>query len=116
MWICQNNSFVSIVKDRDSDNLLCRARKRSHLVEFVGEPHAKNIFEIPFKDCDYQYRILLPLAVVLESLDYGLSNIDYDNFKSSVEDHDMYKMYSEFWSSGVRNLDEHPDKFDRRYK
>lgn len=115
MWICQNNSFVSIVKDRYSDGLLCRARKRQHLVAFLENYNYLNglIFELPPHETDYQYRVLLSVDVVSACIANTISKINYDNFKGSVKDDDLYKMYSETWSSGVRNLDEHPDKFDR---
>ena len=92
MWICFNDAFVSIVKDRQKKgNLLVRARKRGHLRVFGGTPA-----HTPKRD--YHWRVSLPRAVVAEILFIQVSSIDYDNFKDSVGDKALHDMYAIWWN------------------
>ncbi len=94
MWICQNNSFISAVQHRDNpDQLVIRARRKEHL---------QTLF--PDKDItvggstDYNYRVFVTKTELAEKISSSIMNIDYPNFKDSVEDHDLHNLYSDFWS------------------
>jgi hypothetical protein len=94
MWICQNQSFLSVVADRaDPRKLLVRARVRGHIESVF--PKAI-VFESV--GSDYKYRTLLSRRVVKQVISTQLENIQYDNFKNSVEDDDLHNAYLKIWS------------------
>jgi hypothetical protein len=104
MWLCLNNSFVSIVEDNvDTDYVWVRGRRYADVENFVGREY--EIVELPRRDYRYRARITkMKLSEILASCAF---RIDYDNFKNSVpvSDNDLYFFYNEIWSAGVRNLD-----------
>jgi len=94
MWVCLNNSFLSIVAHReDSLNLLVRARVKGH-IEAVF-PEAKVYSR---KGSDYEYRADIPRDRVAEVMSEKVWGIDYENFKGSVEDNHLHDAYMGFWS------------------
>lgn len=103
MWICLNNSFVSIVESKDdSSKVYVRSRRKDDLENFLGEGEWQ-ILETPRRD--YRYRLLIDKAVLSKILADSVSKITYGNFKDSVEDGSLSRMYHEVWSSGVQWLD-----------
>jgi hypothetical protein len=93
MWVCFNNAFVSAVQDRNNkDRLVIRARRKEHL---------ENIF--PNKEIviggstDYNYRVFCDKNEFADLVANNIKNINYDNFKNSVEDNDLHKLYANFW-------------------
>ena len=94
MWICTNNSFLSVVdKATNPDCLLVRARRKEH-IEAVF-PGAK-IVETVRRDYLYRAEILRP--AVASAIAEAVLSIDYDNFKNSVDDDDLHDAYSQVWS------------------
>jgi hypothetical protein len=95
MWICLSDGFVSIVQVHDDpDRLLVRARKREHLEAFDPE-FASKIEESPFRD--YRFRIRVRRTVVADVLTRRVFGLQYSNFKDSVEDKDLKRMYTRWW-------------------
>ena len=93
MWICDNEGFLSIVKNwNDEDTLLVRAR---------SEEHIKNTFPYceMFTDAeaDYPYRAYINRDEVAEVIAMRLAEIDYTNFKDSVVDDDLHDAYVNMW-------------------
>ena len=80
MWIYNVDSFLSIVKDRDSmkDNLLVRAR-------FEGDINRlfPRVAVIKGAGTDYEYRASIPRREVVKTIMQEVSNIKYDNFKNA---------------------------------
>lgn len=111
MWICLNNSFVSIVQHpTNSDILLVRGRRREDVLNFVDGFFFDGFTQTDTRD--YRFRVYIERETLPEIIAAHIDKIDYTNFKNSVEDDDLHHMYSEVWASGVRNLD--PDWINRQ--
>lgn len=93
MWICFNDSFVSIVQDRERiESLVVRARTPTHLERlFPGQ----EIVMSPGRD--YACRYFTSPNQLVKLLADRVDTIDYTNFKGSVADHRLRRLYGEFW-------------------
>lgn len=93
MWICTNKGFLSIVQVKGTDKTLqIRARKKKHLKDiFPGE----SIIET--YDSDYRYRVVMPREIVMAWAQRAIKEIGYTNFKDSVKDPQLKKLYSGWW-------------------
>lgn len=103
MWIYTRTGFVSIVEDRDdSSRLYVRARRLSDLKNFVGEfcPNSL-IYDTP--DSDYAYRCHLPRHLVRAIVASCIMDIDYPNFKDSLDEADppLTNTYYDVWQTTV---------------
>lgn len=97
MWIVLNNSFLSIVKNRNDENeLLVRARVSGDIEKVFNDA---DVFEDA--NADYKYRSYLDKKVVANTISEELMNINYDNFKSSVSKDDKMRSsaYMKVWSA-----------------
>ena len=93
MWIMMNNSYLSIVsKDCGPAELLVRARRAGDIERVF--PHAK-VTRHP--NTDYLYRAVLPRDAVKQALAAMIDQIDYPNFKDSVEDRSLHAAYVSVW-------------------
>ena len=97
MWIVLNDSFLSIVKNRNSDReLLVRARVRGDIEKVFSDAEV-------FEDisADYKYRSYIQRETVATVISQEITKIDYDNFKSSVskDDSKRSEAYMNVWSS-----------------
>ncbi len=93
MWICLNNSFLSIVrKDCRPDELLVRARRNGDIEKAF--PGAK-VEKTPF--ADYLYRAVVPETDVQQGLAAAVTRIDYPNFKNSVKGSIIHQAYAKVW-------------------
>jgi hypothetical protein len=93
MWIVQNNSFLSVVADRNNkNNLLVRGRIKGDIeavfpgAEVITTPKA-----------DYLYRAFLPREQVKAAISKSIDAIDYPNFKGSVMDEFRHNSYMKIW-------------------
>ncbi len=94
MWIFLNNSFLSIVSDRDNpDNLLVRARLKGDIERLF--PKIKAVHS---PKADYAFRASIPRDEVSNAIAKQVKSVDYDNFKNSVEEHDRHDAYFDVWS------------------
>ena len=48
---------------------------------------------------DYRYRTLAPAQTVAEALGQVVRSIDYHNFKASVQNSDLSRVYGRVWST-----------------
>ena len=105
MWVFVNDSFVSIVEhDSDATLLQVRARRKVDIKNFLGkEIIPTEIIETP--SADYSFRVFLPRFEVARIVSNKIAQIDYGNFKNSIEDDALHDMAAEVWQSGYRNLD-----------
>lgn len=93
MWICLNNSFLSIVhKECAADELLVRARRPGDIERVF--PDAK-VIRSP--GTDYLFRAALPRARVAEAIAVEVASVDYPNFKDSVDDDKLHNAYGRVW-------------------
>lgn len=94
MWVCLNDSFLSIVAHRDQPDMLCvRARVRGHIERVF--PFA-DVQETP--DGDYLFRAVINRQAVANAIASRAFSITYDNFKNSVPDRKLHDAYLDFWS------------------
>jgi hypothetical protein len=81
MWIFTQRGFLSIVRHTDKPNILIvRSRFRGHLEKIFPNAHV-----IEDGTRDYRYRSELPVKRVIEVIAGLVSEIDYDNFKNSLD-------------------------------
>jgi hypothetical protein len=93
MWICLNNSFLSVVENQnDKSQLLVRARRKGDIEKVFIDA---NVFENT--NVDYRYRTYIQRDRVADIMYNSIMNINYDNFKNSVRDDDLHDAYSDFW-------------------
>ena len=95
MWIFLNDSFLSIVADRDQPNsLMVRARIRGDIERvFPGY----DVVETP--SADYAFRATIPRRIVAGRLAAYAASIGYDNFKDSVADYARHDAYIGVWTT-----------------
>ena len=94
MWIILNKSFLSIVENRNNNKeLLVRSRVKGDIEKVFPN---SNVFED--NNADYKYRSYLDREEVAYNISQELLNINYDNFKKSVQSvKDLY--------SAAKNID-----------
>jgi hypothetical protein len=93
MWICLNKAFLSVVQNRDVPNtLLVRARVAGHIQQVF--PEAKVFTD---SKADYLYRAFIGRKAVAQAVAATVENIDYDNFKDSVDDDRLHVAYMNVW-------------------
>jgi hypothetical protein len=98
MWVCLNNSFLSIVsKDCGPGELLVRARVKGHIEAVFPDAVVSEATHT-----DYRYRAVIKRADVAEAIGAKLYRLDYPNFKNSVKDDALHSAYAAFWNVHAR--------------
>lgn len=112
MWVCFNDSFLSIVaKECGPDELLVRARRPGDIEKvFPGAKVKKS------PSTDYLFRAVLPRALVAEAVAQRLMEVDYSNFKNSVREDKLHDAYSAFWGIHARLQPTPPYSGARTYR
>ena len=94
MWIFLNNAFYSIVDPSEgkSEKLVVRAR-------FQGDINRNfpTAIEMYTPDRDYAFRAEIDRAEVETVISNKIHNIDYSNFKDSVDEDWRHEAYAEVW-------------------
>jgi len=94
MWICQNNSFLSIVaSDRDPSVLMVRASRKGDLEAAFGS----DVEVTTISGRDYQFRAFIKREVVGQVIAKALVDVQYTNFKGSTKDHHLHDAYMAIW-------------------
>lgn len=94
MWLCFSDCFLSIVKkDCPPGSLLVRARRVGDIEKVFGNKTKV----IRSTDSDYLLRAVVTIKEVEAAMKRAVNEIDYGNFKDSVEDHDLHMAYLETW-------------------
>ena len=93
MWIFVSGGFVYIVAHRDKPmHVLVRARHPEHIETLLpGHAQTKNM------TADYPYRVTAHRTVVQRALMYYVMNMEYDNFKSSIDDQHFHDACISVW-------------------
>ena len=95
MWLCMNSAFLSIVfKDCAKDELLVRARREGDIQKVF--PDAEVIMTT---HTDYLYRAVISRNEVATAMAAQIQDIDYGNFKSSVNDDMLHQTYLKVWDA-----------------
>ena len=108
MWIMHSDCFLSIVsKDCGPTELLVRARRNGDIEKVF--PSAKVI-----KDAgtDYLYRAVIPRDAVKQAVAAMIDDIDYPNFKDSIEDKSLHAAYVGVWCA-MAGLQHPPPDIER---
>ena len=95
MWVFTSTGMLSVVAHRDlKGSLLVRARSPFHIREMF--PYASVDQTL---DADYPFRAVIERELFANvMLDYSL-NIDYDNFKNSIEEKNFHDHCLEVWAT-----------------
>lgn len=95
MWIFKNDAFLSIVAHRDlPGSVLVRSRVAGDIQRAL--PGAK-VFEDA--QADYQYRAIVKRDVLAQALFEAVDDINYPNFKDSVDDAARHDAYMAVWQA-----------------
>lgn len=100
MWIFMNDSFLSIVEDRDRPGFLRVRARVAGDIERVFPFCEGEVEERPRND--YRFMALVPRAAVAEAITRRIVGIDYGNFKDSVPESDRHDYYAEVWGAMYR--------------
>lgn len=93
MWIFTSVGMVSIVSDYEKEgNLLVRARAKKHLALLFPK---EKIETTPLRD--YRFRVSVPKAQAAKLMTDMVNDIDYHNFKDSIEDDVYHDACSDIW-------------------
>jgi hypothetical protein len=108
MWLMLKDCFFSIVaKDCGPNELLIRARRAGDIEKVF--PDAKVIRNT---NGDYLYRAIAPRDEVATAMAAKIRDIDYPNFKDSVEDRSLHAAYVGVWCA-MAGL-QHPPPYIQR--
>jgi hypothetical protein len=108
MWIMLSDCFLSIVsKDCGPVELLVRARRAGDIEKVF--PDAK---VIKSTNTDYAFRAVLPRSAVKAAIASQIDNINYGNFKNSVEDTSLHAAYVGVWCA-MAGLQHPPPEIER---
>jgi hypothetical protein len=107
MWIQLNNAMFSIVEHHTFPDLLqVRARFKGDIEAVFGVSNGV-VMETP--ESDYMYRIFVPREVVSSVIANEINNINYTNFKNSVEEDWRHDLYTKIWTAGFNEQEkQHP--------
>lgn len=95
MWLMLSDAFFSIVKkDCARDELLVRARRRGDIEKVWPEAKVTE-----YDRSDYLFRARIKTKDVVHALIGEVYRVNYDNFKSSVQDDELHRAYMRVWSA-----------------
>ena len=96
VWIFLNNSFLSIVENRNNkEELLVRSRIKGDIDKIFPD---SNVFDL--ENSDYKYRSYIKKSEVSEKIKDIIQNINYDNFKNSISKNEdkRHSSYINVWN------------------
>jgi hypothetical protein len=89
-----NDAFLSVVNKGDKPNTLrVRARVRGDIERVFPDADVWNN-----KDADYAFAADVDRDLVSKTIAERIDNIEYNNFKNSVKEHDRHIVYLKVWS------------------
>ena len=97
MWLFTSKSFLSVVADKENptgDRLLVRSRIAGDIEEVFSDA---NVMET--SNADYRFRTWVSREKVNEAISEYVQNLNYINFKNSVEDQDRFRPLMRVWST-----------------
>ena len=94
MWIFTNQGFISIVQHRDNPGLMIvRARRYEHLQALLPDAEVLRLDR-----ADYRYRTFVSRIELETNMLDWVQAVDYDNFKSSIADHEYHDAAMGVWN------------------
>lgn len=98
MWLALSNGWLSIVAHRDKPHcLLVRARNENHIESYFPDA---DIYIIA--DADYPYRADIHRDVVADVMTEYVYDIQYDNYKNSVNEEELHDALISVWQTMYR--------------
>lgn len=99
MWIFLNDAMVSIVQSDDPSKFSVRTRNENDLKRLFPD---ENVVYV--KNSDYVARMFIDKAKVVDLISARLADIDYDNFKNSIDYKDKLRhdAYLDVWSDMLK--------------
>ena len=98
MWLALSNGWLSIVAHRDKPHyLLVRARNQNHIESYFPDA---DIYTIT--DADYPYRADIHRDVVADVMTEYVYDIQYDNYKNSVNEEELHDALISVWQTMYR--------------
>ena len=97
MWLFTSKSFLSVVADKENpkgDRLLVRSRIAGDIEEVFPDA---NVMETC--NADYRFRAWVSREKVNKAISEYVQNLNYINFKNSVEDQDRIRPLMRVWST-----------------
>jgi hypothetical protein len=97
MWVCFNDSFLSIVwKECERGELLVRARRPGDIEKVFG----RRIKVRHSKNTDYAYRAVVSKEDVKAAMSREVDRITYSNFKDSIPPSEdaLHNAYLRVWT------------------
>ena len=93
MWIFSRDGYFSIVAHRTKPGLLLvRARHPNHIGALL--PNAELTY---LPSADYPFRTVARRSDVHEAMTTYLLNLDYDNFKASIDNDEYHDVCLNVW-------------------
>ena len=98
MWLMTQHGFYSIVQ-KEPGVYHVRSRERQDIENLVARVPLPTAHIIESSDSDYAVRILVDRTAVDAILAFFARTLDYDNFKSRIDDtaDQDHKPYHEIW-------------------
>ena len=96
MWLFTSKSFLSVVADKENpigDRLLVRSRIAGDIEEVFPDA---NVMET--SNADYRFRAWVSREKVNKAISEYVQNLNYINFKNSVEDQARIRSLMRVWS------------------
>ena len=94
MWLCFNDGFLSVVNDQsDPSKLMVRARRREALFDILGN----DAEVVESAGADYRWRAFINREAFASMVASRITEIGYVNFKNSVPDAELHRLYMDFW-------------------
>lgn len=94
MWVFTNRGYISVVQHREKpDLLLARARREGDLQAIFGY----DIEVLETEKADYLFRTVVTRGQLATALTDEIYEIDYNNFKNSVENDLRRATYLRVW-------------------
>lgn len=95
MWLFTQDGFFSLVQDRNEPkNLLVRARVKGDIERYWPDATVKMT-----PNADYLFRASISKASVAKVMQKAILDIDYDNYKDNISDHDRSVWYFRVWEA-----------------
>jgi hypothetical protein len=108
MWLFTEFGFFSVVAHRSKPGkVLVRGRVQADVVEFARRSGATEEAVFENQSADYRYRLEVTASAAASVVAEALKDIDYDNFKSRVEETqgiEREQVYMGVWSHLYRSL------------
>ncbi|HOF58820.1 MAG TPA: hypothetical protein PLT19_10870 [Syntrophorhabdaceae bacterium] len=98
MWVFTNKGFVSIVQHNTKKNtFIVRARFEEHIKNLFPDA---NVLKTP--DADYRFRAFISKQIVSKVIASNIDNIDYGNFKNSIDSRPYHDACINVWGDMYR--------------